>query len=100
MVRHDDECVKVEFARVAIAEECSDKDFGGCGGLEEATTLVSYGGEGVALRFEAHGGRACPRGLKPLVSWWAIVPGLKSGAISTSLCAMNRSTNGAIGYDR
>jgi hypothetical protein len=30
--------------------------------LEEATTLVGYGSEGVGLRFEAHVGRACPGG--------------------------------------
>jgi hypothetical protein len=30
--------------------------------LEEATALMGYGGEGVGLGFEAHGGRACPGG--------------------------------------
>jgi len=62
VVRHDDECVKVEFSGVAIAEECGEEEFGGCGALEESMTLVSYGSEGVGLRFEAHGGRACPGG--------------------------------------
>jgi hypothetical protein len=53
--------VKVEFSGVAIAEECGDEEFGGCGALEEAMTLVSYGSEYVGLGFEAHGGKACPR---------------------------------------
>jgi hypothetical protein len=30
--------------------------------LEESAALVSYGCEGIGLGFEAHGGRACPRG--------------------------------------
>jgi hypothetical protein len=62
VVGHDDESVELESAGVAIAEECVDEEFGGCGALEEATTLVSYGSEGVGLGFEAHGGRACPGG--------------------------------------
>jgi hypothetical protein len=62
VVGHDDEGVKLEFAGVAIAEKCGDEEFGGCGALEEAATLVSYGSEGVDMGFEAHGGRACPGG--------------------------------------
>ena len=62
VVGHDDEGVKVDFAGVAIAEEGGDEEFGGCGALEEAMPLMSYGSEGVGLGFEAHGGRACPGG--------------------------------------
>ena len=62
VVGHDDEGVKLESAGVAISEECCDKEFGGGGALEETATLVGYGSEGVGLGFEAHGGRACPRG--------------------------------------
>src|SRR6266702_166416 len=34
----------------------ADEEFGGCGALEEAMALVGYGGEGVGLGVEAHGG--------------------------------------------
>ena len=62
MVWHDDEGVELEFARVAIAEECGDEEFGGGGALKEAMALVGDGSEGVGLGVEAHGGRACPGG--------------------------------------
>jgi hypothetical protein len=62
VIRHYDEGVKVEFAGVAITEECGDEEFGGGGALEESAALVRYGSEYVGLGFEAHGGRACPRG--------------------------------------
>ena len=62
VIGHDDEGMKAEFAGGAVAEERGDEELGGLGALEEAAALVSYGGEGVGLRFDAHRGRACPGG--------------------------------------
>jgi hypothetical protein len=62
VVRHYDEGVKLEFSRVAIAEECGDEEFGDGVALKYAATFVGDGSEDVSLKFEAHGGRACPGG--------------------------------------
>lgn len=62
VVGHDNEGVELKFAGVAIAEQRGDEEFGGFSTLEEAAALIRDGGEGVGLRFEAHGGRACPGG--------------------------------------
>ena len=62
VVRHRDEGVQLEFSGVAIAEECGDEELGDGVALKDAAALVRDGGEHVGLGFEAHGGRACPRG--------------------------------------
>jgi hypothetical protein len=43
VVRHDDEGVQVKFARVAVAEERCDKEFGDCVALKDAATLMGDG---------------------------------------------------------
>jgi len=62
VVGHYDEGMKLELSRVAIAEEYGDKEFGDRVALKDAAALVGDGGEHVGLGFEAHDGRACPRG--------------------------------------
>ena len=68
VIGHDHEGMKLEFAGVSIAEEGGDEEFGGCRALEEATTLVSHGGEGVGLGFEAHVGGRVPGAKAPCFS--------------------------------
>jgi hypothetical protein len=54
------------------------------------------GGEGAGLGFEAHLGGRVP-GLKPLVSRWLGMPGLKSGPISEAKAATEMSVRRGYG---
>jgi hypothetical protein len=63
VVGHDDEDVELIFARVAVAEERGDEQFGDGGALEDAASLVGDRGECVGLGFESQAGVS--RGLKP-----------------------------------
>ena len=55
VIGHHDEGIELESTGIAITEERCDEKLGrGCF-LEDAATLVGYGGDGVGLGFEAHG---------------------------------------------
>ena len=81
MIRHNDEGMKQKLALIAVPKECRNKELSESGALEDAASLVGNGGKGVGLGFEAHW-EGVSRGLKPLISRWPALPGLKSGPIS------------------
>ena len=62
VVGHYHEGMQFEFARIAVAEEGGDEEFGENIPLEETAALVSDGGERVGLWLQAHRERHVPGG--------------------------------------
>ena len=83
--------MELEFSGVAVAEESGDEELSNDCSLEGVVALVGDGGDGVGLGFEAHW-EGVSRGLKPLVSLWPVLPGLKSGPISEANATTTTST--------
>jgi len=55
VIRHDDEAVEQVAALFPMAKEDGEEEFGVCGSLEDAKTVVGDGCESEGLGLEAHG---------------------------------------------